>query len=53
MKNLTINMNIKRPTLIDGIETGLNIIAQDLLWKRHTQKDIDDFINRFKFVKKE
>ena len=37
-------------TVTSFIEIGLNIIAQDMLWK-HTDKEIDSFINRFKFRK--
>ena len=36
-------------TIVDAIELGLNIIAQDLVFKEHTEKDIINFINRFKF----
>jgi len=43
MRNLTIT---------DAIETGLNIIAQDILSK-HTDEDIDNFINRFKFIEEQ
>ncbi len=32
------------------IELGLNILAQDLIFKEHTKKDINNFINQFKFV---
>jgi hypothetical protein len=30
------------------IEMGLNIIAQDLLNRVHTEQDIKDYINEFK-----
>jgi len=29
------------------IETGLNMIAQDLIKPTHTQKDIDNYIKEF------
>ena len=51
MEKLTLKMGTKKLTLTNGIETGLNIIAQDILWK-HTEKDIDNFINRFKLDEK-
>lgn len=43
---------MEKITIVNGIETGLNIIAQDLVWKKHTQNDIDDFIKQFKFEDK-
>lgn len=36
-------------TIISVIETGLNIVAQDILWK-HTDQDIDNLIKRFRFL---
>jgi hypothetical protein len=56
MEKLSINITEtgemgEKLTVINGIETGLNIIAQDILWK-HKEKDIDNFINRFKFEKR-
>ena len=48
MTNIEIDRTTERPTLIDGIELGLNIIAQDILWK-HKEREIDNFIKRFHF----
>lgn len=31
------------------IELGINLLAQDLIWKKHTQKDIRNYIGEFKF----
>ena len=39
----------KKISIIEVIELGLNIIAQDLIFKKHTQEEIDNYINRFKF----
>jgi hypothetical protein len=39
-------------TLIEAIELGLNILAQDLIKKKHTQREIDNYINQFKFVRR-
>lgn len=36
-------------TIIESIELGLNILAQDLVFKSHTEKDIKYYINQFKF----
>jgi hypothetical protein len=35
--------------LIEVIELGLNILAQDLIFKKHTEKDIIYYINQFRF----
>lgn len=40
-------------TLIMAIEITICMIAQDLIRKRHAQKDIDDFVNQFKLMKLE
>ena len=37
-----------KPSFEEIIEIGLNIIAQDLIWKKHTEKQIKNYINRFK-----
>jgi hypothetical protein len=39
----------KKISITEVIELGLNIIAQDLIFKKHTQEEIDNYINRFKF----
>ena len=38
--------------LIEMIELGLNLIAQDLIYKRHTNQMITNYLNSFKFVSK-
>jgi len=35
--------------IVEVIETGLNILVQDLLFKKHTKDDIKRYINQFKF----
>jgi hypothetical protein len=42
----------KKFNIVLGIEMGLNIIAQDIIWKSN-KEDIQNFINRFKFVKQD
>lgn len=39
-------------TIIGVIEIGLCIIAQDLIDRKHTQRDINNYIKEFKFVEK-
>ena len=51
--NFKIKMPKEKFTIIDGIELGLNILAQDLIWKSHTEKNIQNYINRFKFYREE
>jgi hypothetical protein len=41
----------KKPSVQEVIELGLNLIAQDLVWKTHTEKDIQDYLNQFIFIK--
>ena len=41
----------KKIDIIAVIELGLNILAQDLIFKKHTEEDIDYYINQFKWRK--
>lgn len=50
MNNLKLNIRNDKISIIDIIELGLNLIAQDVFWK-HTEEDIDNYVNRFKFYK--
>ena len=43
-------MKIKKPTIEEKIEVGLNILAQDLCFKDHIKKDLKNYINRFKLA---
>ena len=43
-------MKLKKIKLIEAIELGLNLIAQDLVYPNHTEKEIRDYINQFKFT---
>ena len=43
-------MKTEKYRIIEGIELGLNLLAQDLVFKKHTKKDIDNYINKFKFM---
>jgi len=38
-----------RIKIVEVIELGLNMLAQDLVFKKHTEKDINNYINKFKF----
>jgi hypothetical protein len=40
----------KKCGLIEGIEMGLNFLAQNLVFRSHTEKDLEDYINQFKFI---
>jgi hypothetical protein len=39
----------RRITIQDAVELGLNVLAQDLVYKSHTEEDIQDYINQFEF----
>ena len=43
----------EKPSLEEVIEVGLNILAQDIAFPSHTEKDIDNYINRFKLIEVE
>ena len=44
-------IKMKKIPIIEAIELGLNILAQDLIFERHTEKDLKDYINKFKVHK--
>jgi len=44
-------MIIDEDSVILIIELGLNIITQDLVFSNHTEKDIEDYVDEFKWKK--
>jgi len=40
---------MKELQIIMIIELGLNVIAQNVIWKSHTKKDIENYIKRFEY----
>lgn len=54
IRNQGVKMSKKKEkvSIINTIELGLNILAQDLIFKKHTEEDINHYVNRFKFARK-
>ena len=40
-------------TIIEAIEIVVNLIAQDLIFESHTEKDIENYIKQFHFEEME
>lgn len=38
--------------IITLIEIGLNFLAQDMIWDKYTERDLQKYVNQFKILEK-